>query len=654
MTVTYDLVCLPKLKSGKLLNTWSCGILIVLLFLLSCRRPSNQGNTLPVTPDDLKWIDSLKSEAQQTGQTDSALSYYALIKQLARQKKYDEVLFDAYCLSAMALINKQGNFEGAKAQLDSISGLDISLSPQMEVSLDLRYGVVYNVSDSAIFFLKKSLDNPQLLDQEDKLLAKATLSTLFASRKNYDLAYEYAIDYLKENKTRKDPVKKLKGAVITLNNLYIIEQGRKDTAQAFRYLQQAIQLDKDSADHSMFSNVYQNMGKYYLNMGDTKQAWKYFSIFEQIIREHYENEYLFYPRLYEAEVLFAEQKYDSCMLLLQQAATIIDPEDLGDPPIQKEYFECLYRVYQQKGNTTSALKALERRNVYSDVLYQQDTDNRLTSYERERKQEAADKAIAAKEQKIERQTLVSRFLIAGCILLLILIIVSYLYWRNKKALETQKLKELEQRSALERARLLIEVESKERKRIARELHDEIGSTLTTIGLAVQVLKQNTTGPAPALDIIERNSRKLTLQAKEIVWSLNDSNDNLASLLARIRHYCVQFLSDVDFSHSVTIPEDIPDMNIEGFKRRYIFQTIKEIVNNAVKHSQADKINVSVQINDQQLTVQIADNGTGMQPEAFPNKGNGLGNTRNNITAIGGTISWIERAGTIVSIKVPLP
>ncbi|MNY30889.1 Sensor histidine kinase LiaS [compost metagenome] len=96
------------------------------------------------------------------------------------------------------------------------------------------------------------------------------------------------------------------------------------------------------------------------------------------------------------------------------------------------------------------------------------------------------------------------------------------------------------------------------------------------------------------------------------------------------------------------------MNIEGFKRRYIFQTIKEIVNNAVKHSQADKINVSVQINDQQLTVQIADNGTGMQPEAFPNKGNGLGNTRNNITAIGGTISWIERAGTIVSIKVPLP
>jgi len=209
-----------------------------------------------------------------------------------------------------------------------------------------------------------------------------------------------------------------------------------------------------------------------------------------------------------------------------------------------------------------------------------------------------------------------------------------------KSLQTN---ELEKQKAIELERL----------RISSELHDDLGGGLSSISLISEMTK---TAPgneiSKQLNKISESSKDLVQKMNEIVWALNNNNDNLQSLLAYIRQYAVKYLDDVDIQCAVYMPENIPAISIAGNERRSIFLVVKECINNIIKHSRATQ--VSIQINlAENIFIKIKDNGIGFICNENDVHHFGLQNLKQRTTQLNGNIEWKQNNGTAVYIQIPL-
>lgn len=193
-----------------------------------------------------------------------------------------------------------------------------------------------------------------------------------------------------------------------------------------------------------------------------------------------------------------------------------------------------------------------------------------------------------------------------------------------------------------------------REEISMDLHDEVGSGLSTIRLLTELIKikmRNDENISP-LNKISESSKELVQKMNEIVWALNINNDNLESLIAYIREYTMNFFDNTNIRCVFLGPENIPDCEVEGHSRRAIFLIIKEGLNNIVRHAHATEVAVRIIISIN-LEILIHDNGTGLQ---FPSENfshNGLQNMRRRAEALNGSIQFLNHEGTTILFSVPV-
>jgi signal transduction histidine kinase len=215
---------------------------------------------------------------------------------------------------------------------------------------------------------------------------------------------------------------------------------------------------------------------------------------------------------------------------------------------------------------------------------------------------------------------------------------------KNKTIETLK-KEKE----LVRVNVQLEGLIKERERISKEIHDEMGASLTSISLLTQVLQKKTLiGEQPELKKIASVSGEMIRQLNEIIWSLNSGNDTVNSLLAYLRHFAGNFLPENGIALQYS---DIPlqdDIALEGIVRQHIFLTAKEAIHNIVRHSGASEASIHVHTQNG-LTIEIKDNGRGIDLNRQAPFRNGLSNMRERMESIGGTLLIQNNGGTSVSI-----
>jgi signal transduction histidine kinase/ligand-binding sensor domain-containing protein len=197
----------------------------------------------------------------------------------------------------------------------------------------------------------------------------------------------------------------------------------------------------------------------------------------------------------------------------------------------------------------------------------------------------------------------------------------------------EKIKELERRSELE----------KERQRIGREMHDDIGAGLTQITLMSEAAKRNLT-PKKELDDIALTSRQLVTSMSEIIWSLNSENNSLDHLLSYLREQLHKFLEPSNISYQIAFPAMVPKVALNNNQRRNILLATKEMVHNAVKHSQATEITIEASITEQSLHISVADNGIGFDL-AKKYAGNGLKNMTRRIEDLGAKPAFLSERGT---------
>ena len=218
--------------------------------------------------------------------------------------------------------------------------------------------------------------------------------------------------------------------------------------------------------------------------------------------------------------------------------------------------------------------------------------------------------------------------------------------------ERERLKIENERKELEKQVAVMQAHQEERERISADIHDELGSGMTTIRLMSEIAKNKMKENIPVeIEKISNSANEVLNKMNAIIWSMNSSNDTLDSLISYIRAYAIEFFDSTPINCKVTMPERIPDKDLSGDKRRNVFLCVKETLNNTLKHSKASNVNIDITTNGA-LKINITDNGTGIEPEKVRRFGNGLKNIERRMKSIGGSYHIINNNGTDTKLELP--
>ncbi len=209
--------------------------------------------------------------------------------------------------------------------------------------------------------------------------------------------------------------------------------------------------------------------------------------------------------------------------------------------------------------------------------------------------------------------------------------------------------------ALERQRAL----ERERGRIARDIHDDLGSNLTRIVMLSESARAGLNPPgevAADLAEISQTGRDLTLKLSEIVWAVNPEHDTLDSFANYAGNHARAFLESAGVRCRLDVPVALPARPLDAPLRHNLFLAFKEALNNAVKHAAAQAVFVTLQLAGDQLTLTVQDDGRGFEPSARNRGGHGLGNMTHRLAEVGGRceIASTPPHGTRVVFTVPVP
>jgi signal transduction histidine kinase/ligand-binding sensor domain-containing protein len=210
---------------------------------------------------------------------------------------------------------------------------------------------------------------------------------------------------------------------------------------------------------------------------------------------------------------------------------------------------------------------------------------------------------------------------------------------------------LEQQHAVERERL----------RIAQDLHDDLGTTLTQIDLLGALAARPEMSSADTLQqvgLIQIKSREMVTALDEIVWAVNPRNDSLSALITYLCNFAEDFLGKSSINCRLDIADELPDSPLNSELRHHLFLAFKEALNNVLRHSGATEAWIRFATNDRNAVLVIQDNGRGFDSQTIGlvTRGNGLRNMRQRIGQIGGKYELQSEPGkgTRIAFIIPLP
>ena len=232
-----------------------------------------------------------------------------------------------------------------------------------------------------------------------------------------------------------------------------------------------------------------------------------------------------------------------------------------------------------------------------------------------------------------------------CFLGLVVAVVRYL---STQKLHRQ-LQVLKQQEALE----------KERSRIARDLHDQLGANLTQVALLGEMAEADKNSPAEIeshAQQISQTARETTRSLDEIVWAVNPSNDTLDGLVNYACKYAQEYLALAGLRYRAEVPAQLPAIAIPPEVRHNVFLAFKEAVNNVVKHAQASEVWIRLRLQTGNFVLSIEDNGRGLgglDAQAAQTR-NGLRNMRKRMEDIGGEFEAGPASGRGTAIRLTVP
>ncbi len=228
----------------------------------------------------------------------------------------------------------------------------------------------------------------------------------------------------------------------------------------------------------------------------------------------------------------------------------------------------------------------------------------------------------------------------------IIAIVRYISFRRL----SERMRALEQQAALD----------KERARIAKDLHDDLGASMTQLTLVLELAVQQRPEPDAAIDTVRdglRAARETIKSLDAAVWAVNPANNTLPELVAYIGQFGMEFLQQANIRCLLDLPDHPRERTVSAELRHSLFLIVKEALNNVVRHARANEVRLQIMITSDALHLLIADNGRGIErPSEYNTLADGLRNMRQRAEELGAQfqIDTVPGAGTKILVRYPWP
>jgi len=348
----------------------------------------------------------------------------------------------------------------------------------------------------------------------------------------------------------------------------------------------------------------------------------------------------------------AETAFDSAFHFVTKSNSI---EKLRDYNYHRYIFS------KKRGNLIQALHFQEEYFQIRDSIFNDSRAKTLAELETRYQTEKKEKELAESHAKIlevrasEKQK--TYWLLLTALLAIFTLVFSYLIFRQQKLKLAQQKQQFRLKEEIGRIETQNQLQE-QRLSISRDLHDNIGSQLTFIISSVNNLKfRHKTENQPLLNQLNRIGEFATetmTELRDTIWAINSNRIKFDDLRARIFNFLEKAQNaGNNLNISFEIDESLSEIELTATAGMNIYRIIQEAVNNAVKHSGADKISISIKnIEPQNIEIVIADNGNGFNREEVE-KGNGLYNMAKRIEDIGAKfgLESEETKGTKISLLI---
>lgn len=353
-----------------------------------------------------------------------------------------------------------------------------------------------------------------------------------------------------------------------------------------------------------------------------------------------------------AEAFFELGNYAKSEALLTEGLNLEIESKLSAKDL---YFE-LYRINELQSNYQKALRFHEMYVTYKDSVYSEENIKSINLLQKQFETEKKNKEIAEQQLELNKKegeilkkssqiiymTGIAMFLLVGTIL-------TYLVFQQKQKRKNQEILTLKREHQIKSLESLIEGEEKERFRIAKELHDGVNGYLSAIKYKLSsLLEMNNKVINEAITMIDDSCEQVRAISHNLVPpSLENFN-----LVEAAENYC----NNLDSVNKETITFQFIGETVQMSKKAEVnaFRIIQELVANAIKHAEANEINVQISNRDEVLHITVEDDGKGFDTSNIKDKGIGLSNIRSRVNYLNADIDMMSNAqGTSCTIDIDL-
>ncbi len=427
-------------------------------------------------------------------------------------------------------------------------------------------------------------------------------------------------------------------SAIVLNNNGNVYKHLGDYEKSIASFLNAITIGDSLKDFNNLSMYHENLSDAYLQANNIQSAEKYAILsMDFAVKQNNKTQM---ANAYEClgSVYLKQQKFSQAIEAGQKAFTLSKKEN--NINIQFESSDLLAEAFSKSGNPGMAFEFLKINKEINDSLIKQQFTEDIAAMQTRFKVDEKDKEILllGKNKELQQQKLKQqRFLLitSAAIALLAFLGIGLLINRNRLR---QRMKELELRN-----------------QIAADLHDEVGSSLSSIHMLSQIATQQPGGDTAHQDILARmstNAKETMDKMGDIVWMIKPGESEGASLKQRMERFAYEICDTKNIAVTINL-EDLEKIKFAMQQRKNIYLIFKEAMNNAVKYSGTTQIDITALLQHNKMQLQVKDFGSGFNA-AIIKKGNGLDNMQYRAKELGAGIEVKSHAGTGTEIILKMP
>jgi signal transduction histidine kinase len=486
----------------------------------------------------------------------------------------------------------------------------------------------------------------------DKIGISYSLNNIGIINQNMGL-YEKAIEFQEKSILIKEEIGDkygLSGSYVNIGNNYL---NLKQYKKAESYYNKAIDITRIIGDKEYLSNALNNIGNLYIQTGELSQAIP--PILESYkLRDSLHDTKGMVSCLNNLADIYIQQKlYDSAEKKLNLGLSMGLKAVNCKPELNKIYFT-LAKLFEAKGENDRALAMYKLYSTSKDSLYTDELSQKFAELDTRYKTLEKEKTIQQQQFDITRKNYLI-LTITG--ILLTGLLLGYSWYRRYKMRQQRKIQTeiIKQQDISTRA--ILQAEENERKRIAADLHDGVGQLMSAAKMNLSAFEHDLPFKSDEQKSAYEKAIALVDESCREVRSISHQMMPNALLKSGLSSAIKEFIDKIDSSiikinlHTEGLNERL-DSNIETV----CYRVIQECVNNVIKHSGANMLEISLIKDEDGISATIEDNGKGFNSKEVEKvEGIGLKNIRSRIQYLKGTVDFDSEPGkgTLVAIHVPV-